>query len=134
MAEEHQSGVIYCIDTWENNAMTEGMRDTFQEFLNNTKPWTKWIVPLRGYSASLVDELRKRTSDIDLLFIDGDHSYEACLADWRAYGPLVRKGGVVAFHDTGWAEGVIAVVNREVCQLVDQESSLPNMWWGRLEK
>ena len=36
---------------------------------------------------------------IDLLFIDGDHGYASVLTDWLLYSPLVRPGGVVAFHD-----------------------------------
>ena len=36
---------------------------------------------------------------LDVLFIDGDHSYEGAMADWLDYGPLVRPGGLVIFHD-----------------------------------
>ena len=36
---------------------------------------------------------------LDLLFIDGDHSYEGVKADFESYGPLVRAGGLIAFHD-----------------------------------
>jgi predicted O-methyltransferase YrrM len=36
---------------------------------------------------------------IDFLFLDGDHSYEGVTKDWAMYSPLVRPGGVVAFHD-----------------------------------
>lgn len=36
---------------------------------------------------------------IDFLFIDGDHSYEGVKRDFEMYGPLVREGGVIAFHD-----------------------------------
>ncbi len=36
---------------------------------------------------------------IDLLFIDGDHSYEGVWQDFRKYSPLVRPGGLIAFHD-----------------------------------
>jgi len=36
---------------------------------------------------------------LDVLFIDGDHSYEGVLADWLLYSPLVKTGGIVAFHD-----------------------------------
>ena len=36
---------------------------------------------------------------LDLLFIDGDHTYEGVRRDWELYGPLVRAGGLVAFHD-----------------------------------
>jgi len=36
---------------------------------------------------------------IDLLFIDGDHSYEGVVADYDLYRPLVRPGGLIVFHD-----------------------------------
>ncbi len=36
---------------------------------------------------------------IDFLFIDGDHSYEGVRSDFELYGPLVRPGGLIAFHD-----------------------------------
>ena len=36
---------------------------------------------------------------IDLLFIDGDHSYKGVKNDWEMYSPLVSKGGIIAFHD-----------------------------------
>ncbi len=36
---------------------------------------------------------------VDFLFIDGDHSYEGVKTDFEMYSPLVKKGGIVAFHD-----------------------------------
>lgn len=36
---------------------------------------------------------------VDFLFIDGDHSREGVWADFELYSPLVRPGGIVAFHD-----------------------------------
>ena len=36
---------------------------------------------------------------IDLLFIDGDHSYQGVMADFNSYCGLVKKNGWVAFHD-----------------------------------
>ncbi len=35
----------------------------------------------------------------DFLFIDGDHSYEGVKADYENYSPMVKPGGMVAFHD-----------------------------------
>lgn len=35
----------------------------------------------------------------DFLFIDGDHSYEGVKQDFEMYSPLVKDGGIVAFHD-----------------------------------
>lgn len=36
---------------------------------------------------------------IDFLFIDGDHSYYGVTRDFGMYGPLVRKRGIIVFHD-----------------------------------
>lgn len=36
---------------------------------------------------------------VDFLFIDGDHSYEGVKRDFELYAPLVRPGGLIAFHD-----------------------------------
>ncbi len=36
---------------------------------------------------------------LDFLFIDGDHTYEGVRRDFEMYFPLVRKGGIIAFHD-----------------------------------
>jgi predicted O-methyltransferase YrrM len=36
---------------------------------------------------------------LDFLFIDGDHSYEGVALDFELYAPLVRPGGLIAFHD-----------------------------------
>lgn len=38
---------------------------------------------------------------IDFLFIDGDHTYKAVKKDFELYAPLVRRGGMIAFHDIG---------------------------------
>lgn len=35
----------------------------------------------------------------DFLLIDGDHRYEGVKQDFEMYAPLVRKGGMIVFHD-----------------------------------
>ena len=47
----------------------------------------------RSHVASIVDV------DIDLLFIDGDHTFAGVNRDWDLYSPLVRPGGLVVLHD-----------------------------------
>jgi predicted O-methyltransferase YrrM len=42
----------------------------------------------------------------DFLFIDADHTAKGVRADYSLYSPLVRKGGIIAFHD-------IAITNAE---------------------
>lgn len=41
--------------------------------------------------------LGRRT--LDYLFIDGDHTYQGVRQDFEMYSPLVRRGGLIAFHD-----------------------------------
>lgn len=36
---------------------------------------------------------------VDVLFIDGDHTYEGVKIDFERYSPMVRKGGLIVFHD-----------------------------------
>jgi len=36
---------------------------------------------------------------VDLLFIDGDHSYSGVKKDFLKYRTLVRPGGLIVFHD-----------------------------------
>ncbi|CAD6491115.1 MAG: Methyltransferase domain protein [Candidatus Argoarchaeum ethanivorans] len=37
--------------------------------------------------------------EIDFLFIDGDHTYEGVKKDFQMCSPLVKNGGIIAFHD-----------------------------------
>lgn len=36
---------------------------------------------------------------IDFIFIDGDHSEKGITLDYEIYAPMVRDGGIIAFHD-----------------------------------
>lgn len=47
--------------------------------------------------AAVRSHLRNRS--VDFLLIDGDHRYEGAKRDFELYSPLVRPGGVIAFHD-----------------------------------
>ncbi len=45
-----------------------------------------------------VQKILKRKK-IDVLFIDGDHTYKGVKKDYENFSPFVRKGGLIAFHD-----------------------------------
>jgi hypothetical protein len=49
---------------------------------------------------------------VDMVFLDGDHSYEGVAADIGAWTPLLRSGGLLCGHDYGgrW-EGVRRAVD-----------------------
>lgn len=103
-----EGAAVHCVDTWHNDAMSEGSRDTWNEFHSNTRRHSSAIVAHRGLS---VEVARSFDREVDLLFLDGDHSYEGCRSDVLAWLPRVRRGGVLVLHDFGWAEGVQRVVS-----------------------
>ena len=58
---------------------------------------------VRGDSHSIQMETSVReivgNRKLDLLFIDGDHTYDGVKRDFETYSTLVHPGGVIAFHD-----------------------------------
>lgn len=57
--------------------------------------------PVVSDSLAAARSLAAKRGTIDLIFIDGDHSYEGCKADIEAWLPFLKPGGVAAFHDFG---------------------------------
>ena len=55
-------------------------------------------------------------NQLDFLFIDGDHSYEGVKKDFEMYSSLVRKGGIIAFHD---------IVNKDFTR---KDIEVPKFW------
>ena len=71
---------------------------------------------------------------IDLLFIDGDHSYDGVTSDLKAYLPKVKAGGTVLLHDWGWAEGVQRAIRELVIPVqIEQPRTLPNLYSVRID-
>jgi len=54
-----------------------------------------------SHSPTSVEKLEKilKKNKLDLLFIDGDHTYKSVLSDWLLYKDFVVKGGIIAFDD-----------------------------------
>lgn len=68
-----------------------------------------WVTMIRGNSAdpdTRHEVIRQLAgSPPDLLFIDGSHDLESVTIDWQVFGPMVRPGGLVAFHDVEVHQG-----------------------------
>jgi MMP 1-O-methyltransferase len=56
-------------------------------------PRVHWHV---DYSAAVA---RRWAGEVDLVFVDGDHSEEGVRADWDGWHGFVAPGGAVVFHD-----------------------------------
>ena len=100
------------------------VKDYFYEFYNGIRrnKLEHKVIPIRGNSAYTVGI--HEDESIDLAFIDGDHSYEGCLADLKAVWPKVKKGGVVLIHD--------CIPNSEPLQAVEEFAAfydvVPGTW------
>ena len=54
---------------------------------------------IKGFSSEVAQDLLSSIDTIDLLMIDGDHTYKGALEDYNNYHSNVRKGGIIIFHD-----------------------------------
>jgi cephalosporin hydroxylase len=89
---ERLDGRVYCIDTDFHPG---------KQVYSNT-PWDKYIIEISGnsHNPGLPKTVRNLSGgDFDMLFIDGDHSYEGVKNDFIFYSPLVKKNGYIIFHD-----------------------------------
>ena len=72
-------------------------------------PQTHRLDLIRGnsHAPGTLDRVRALLGgeQLDLLFVDGDHTYDGVRQDFETYSTLVRPGGLVAFHDITPASG-----------------------------
>jgi cephalosporin hydroxylase len=78
---------------------TEARRRTFPQFARHRQRLS--LVEADSHDPATRDRVRDllEGEPLDFLFIDGDHSYAGVAQDFEMFAPLVRPGGVVAFHD-----------------------------------
>jgi hypothetical protein len=77
------------------------------------------------------EEASKQFEDdsLDVVYLDGDHSYKGCAADISYWYPKIRKGGILAGHDYcegNKAKGHVYGVIQAVDELVEAHNL--NLW------
>lgn len=65
---------------------------------------------------------------VDVLHIDGDHSFRGCLADYEGYRGLVRPGGVIVFYDTANPDEPDV---EAVFKMIQKEGMTESVWQSR---
>ena len=71
----------------------------YKEFIGNSQ------------SKEAVDWLKNFEKKFDIIYIDGDHSYEGAKADVENYLQFLTNDGFVIFHDTIFCEGVVLLTS-----------------------
>jgi predicted O-methyltransferase YrrM len=96
-------GKVYAIDPHGTNSWSEGgQMKTTEHFLRERlkryelEPWCEVI------RASSQEAARQWSRPIDMLFIDGDHTFEGVSNDFEAFRPWLSENALVIFHDTSW--------------------------------
>ncbi|MBC8164153.1 MAG: class I SAM-dependent methyltransferase [Roseiflexaceae bacterium] len=99
---DNGGGTLYAIDphtatAWNDSQSVETlpiMRANLRRFA--LLPFVEIVRASSGEAAS------GWKRPIDLLFIDGDHSYAGVRQDWELFARHVQPLGAVVFHDTLW--------------------------------
>ena len=109
MVSKYEDGIVYCCDLnfkygtlYCSEPGVELIREYPCQIYTATKE-SKHIVEIAGdtHEPAGIERIHNIVGEgsIDLLFIDGDHSYDGVKADFENFKCLVKSGGYVAFHD-----------------------------------
>lgn len=127
------SGFTYCVDTWEGSP---GERDTnhtqarddplgvYMEFLANCRALGLMdrVIPITKPSTEAAIWFPDQFAG--LIYLDGDHEYEAVKADLIAWWPKVKAGGVICGDDYVWPG-----VGRAVMEFAIQVGLTHEVWY-----
>jgi len=93
-------GELWAIDTYERGRLglsfAELVAQREVETVENGR--VRWVRSTGADAARLWRD--EGCEPVELLFIDGDHSFEGISADWNAWSDLIALGGKVALHDS----------------------------------
>ena len=94
-SEEHQVGEFFHDDTLTDN---KGNFDSLPEFRRNLNRYQAEdvVIPLVAPSTMVA---RHWTTPLGFLFIDGGHSLDAALADYRGWSSHLLRDGLLVIHD-----------------------------------
>lgn len=122
--------VIHAIDAWDPklqylNWGKNAQRINEQIFDKLVSKYPQQIIKHKGYSLPVAAEFDD--ASLDIIFIDGDHSYEGCKADIEAWLPKLREGGVMAGHD--YEHPQFPGVKKSVDEIFDEVEVFSDMVW-----
>jgi len=118
MGAKHSGARIYSIDPHEEFTGVAGGKYGPPDLARKIENIAKFelgeiIFPI---CMSSHDVGRVWNKQIDVLWIDGDHSFEGVKGDYDLFSPFVKKNGLLLFHDSEM-EGVkktISLINPEL--------------------
>lgn len=104
------------VSAWRNRVLERLPSATYREFLDQiTRAGVRdQVTPLRSMTTLAAEMWADMGEEIPvgLLYIDGDHHFDAVLADYRAWHPHLAEDALIVFddYDTETNPGVLAAV------------------------
>jgi len=93
-ASNHQK--VYGIDLFEGDSQT-GFRNTYETVIKKIKNYN--VNHLELIIGDFESISKKWEKEIDILHIDGYHTYEAVKSDYNNWSRFVKNDGIILFHD-----------------------------------
>lgn len=93
---------LTCVDIF-GPAFDDVTGEYEHRFERNVAEYGDRVKKLKGKSADVLKTLHPGNT-YDLIYIDGDHSYEGALADVQLAYPMLEQGGIMIFDDYDNAE------------------------------
>lgn len=97
-------GHVYGVDSFEGDQYAGERNDaTYRLVLDKQEKLhlKDNVTFIKGYFDDVAKTWDKK---IDILHIDGDHSYESVKNDYETWSKFLKEGGVILFHDTAVEE------------------------------
>jgi len=94
---ESSSLSLTCIDPFIPDSMDPLTQGNKENFLNNVSKFGSRVGLITKYS---YDVVTMWWTELDFLFIDGSHIFDDVLKDYIDWTPFLKKGGLLAMHDS----------------------------------
>jgi predicted O-methyltransferase YrrM len=137
----HTPGTVWAVDAWTSmlggyadNQTKREAEDAYAKFIDNlgefvfsTKhPAKVNVMRINSLTTAGMLAIRYGNHYFDMVFLDGDHSYEQVSAEIIHYKPLIKPGGMLCGHDLGHGG-----VNQAVRELVPEYQAVEGtqLWW-----
>ncbi len=123
-------------DPWWIDLKYRGIANPYWDvFVANIKPFAHKIIPMRGYSYNMIDKVHENfPQGLDMVYIDGNHSYEGCKRDIELYRSVARKiligDDYQLLPHSEWPE--FPGVRKAVAELVPDCTITGRFWWRKM--
>jgi predicted O-methyltransferase YrrM len=109
IAEHFPNSIIFCTDLWEKYVEDCSVYDMDKQELELKEAEAIFDTVVLKYPNIIKNKVSSRdfalnTADnsIDLIYIDGNHSYSAVKEDLEIWFPKIKSGGYITGHDFFW--------------------------------